>query len=68
MKFIVKIIFIFVFFFVIFLVILGNELKFINFIYGFEYVYWYEGYVIIKDLGKFIMSVKVSIIKKLVFF
>lgn len=53
------------FLFVIFLGILGNEGKFINFKNGYEYVYWYEGYFIIKDLGKFIVKVKVSIIYKL---
>lgn len=49
-----------VFLFAIFSAIPGNESKFINFTYGFEYVYRYEGHVTIKDLGNFIMSAKVG--------
>lgn len=56
-----------VFLFAIFAAIPGNETKFINFTFGFEYVYRYEGHVTIKDLGKFIINAKVSTIKKPVF-
>lgn len=49
-----------VFLFAIFAAIPGNETKFINFTFGFEYVYRYEGHVTIKDLGKFIINAKVG--------
>ena len=40
----------------------GQETRFINFKNGYEYVYRYEGHTTIKDLGKFIVKAKVSII------
>ena len=40
----------------------GQETRFINFKNGYEYVYRYEGHSTIKDLGKFIVKAKVSVI------
>lgn len=34
-------------------------MRFIDFKFGYEYVYSFEGYFIVKDLGKFIVKVKV---------
>lgn len=43
----------------VFLIVLEVQLRFIDFKFGYEYVYSFEGYFIVKDLGKFIVKVKV---------